>query len=399
MPWKETVPMNELVQFIAAAQRKEVSFAELCRQFGISRKTGYKWQDRFAAEGTSGLHEHSRAPLTHPQAMAPSVEATLLALRSANPLWGARKLVAHLARTQPETVWPAASTVGDLLRRQGLAVPRKVRRRASPTLSHLEHGSGPNEVWCADFKGQFRTGDGAWCYPLTITDEYSRFLLRCQSVTVTGTDQVRPLFEAAFREYGLPQRLRTDNGPPFASTGLGGLSRLSVWWIRLGIVPERIRPGKPEDNGRHERMHRTLNEATAQPPEANVRAQQRTFDQFRQEFNEVRPHEALGQRPPGLVYGASEKRYPVRLEELGYPGSDRVLQVRTSGELYLHKQYVHLTKALAGERVGLYGAGDRQWEVRFGPVILGVLDERRGKVRQLRRTEPEPEPEDAAIVG
>jgi hypothetical protein len=243
-----------------------------------------------------------------------------------------------------------------------------------------------NVVWTLDFKGQFRTGDGVLCYPLTLSDGFSRYLLRCQALPKADGAQVRPIVEAAFREYGLPLVIRTDNGEPFASTGLAGLSQLAVWWIKLGITPERIDPGQPSQNGRHERMHRTLKAETTQPPAATLRAQQQVFQQFLQEYNEERPHEALGQIPPAELYAPSPRTYPDRLVPFAYPTADVVKRVRSNGELYWHGQYIYLSKLLAGEPVGCWQQADGHWRVWFGPLELGVLDETRGRIVRPDRT-------------
>ncbi len=296
--------------------------AAVCRRFGVSRKTGYKWLDRYAQQGVAGLADQSKAPKRQAQAFPAEIEREILALRARYPTWGEDKLKARLERTNPDINWPAHSTIGALLKRHGLTHPGKRRRHATPS-SKLTSAKAPNQVWAIDFKGWFETGDGKRCDPLTISDTASRYLLRCQRVARSDTAHVRPLMEATFREYGLPTRILSDNGPPFASTGLAGLSRLSVWWIRLGIQLQRIDPGHPEQNGRHERMHRTLKAETATPPERNLRAQQRAFDRFRQIYNQERPHESLAMATPASVYQPSWRPYPERLPELEYP--DRML--------------------------------------------------------------------------
>jgi putative transposase len=385
MPWTETQVMDERMRFIGAWLRGEASMAELCRWYGVSRKTGYKWTGRYRADGPAGVAERSRAPLSHPQAIGDAAEARVLALRAAHPTWGPRKLRALLAAAAPDEPVPAASTIGDLLRRHGLTAARRRRRHAPPRSQPLAHADAPNAVWCADFKGWFRTGDGARCTPFTLSDAHSRYLLRCQSLTETDAAIVRPLFEAAFREHGLPCALRTDNGPPFASTGLGGLTPLSVWWIKLGILPDRIAPGKPSENGRHERLHRTLKAETATPPAATLRAQQRAFDRFRAEYNAVRPHEALGQRPPATAYTPAPRPFPDRLPPLAYPEDWEVRHVRHSGEIRWRDRLVYISQALAGEPVGLEPVDDGQWQIVFGAVRLGLLDARRATVRPPRR--------------
>jgi putative transposase len=380
MPWKVSTLMDDRVQFIAAVQAGELPMAVLCRAFGISRKTGYKWRERYQTEGVTGLSERSRAPHTHPQAIPPELAALLIAARAAHPTWGPRKLLAWVAPQHPDQVFPAASTVGDLLHDAGLTVPRRRRAHAVPSLTPLTEMDECNAVWSADFKGQFPTGDGITCYPFTLSDGFSRYLLRCQALPNADGAHVRPILEAAFREYGLPAVIRTDNGPPFASTGLAGLSPLAIWWIHLGILPERIAPGKPAQNGRHERMHRTLKAEATQPPAATLRDQQRVFVRFQTEYNHERPHEALGQIPPGHLYDASRRRSPERLPPLDYPTADTVKRVRHNGELYWRGHYIYLSGLLAGESIGLTTVADGQWQVTFGPLALGLLDEARGKL-------------------
>jgi putative transposase len=375
MPWQETCAMTERMQLMLAVASGDLTMAEACRQAGVSRKTGYKWRTRFAATGVSGLADQSRAPHHRPQTVPPAIREAVLAERARHPTWGPKKLIARLQADQPAVPWPAPSTAGDLLKQAGLVVPRRTRRHAPPRSQPLAHASAPNTVWCADFKGDFRLGDGSRCYPLTITDAHSRFLLRCQALPATDTGRVQPLFAATFREYGLPDVLRTDNGPPFASVGLAGLTALSVWWIKLGITPERIRPGKPSENGRHERMHRTLKAAVCAPPAATLRAQQAACDTFRQEYNTLRPHEALGQRPPASVYQAAPRPYLDRLPEVTYPAADAVRWVRPNGAIRWRQTELYLTPTLSGEPVGLTQVGDGRWQVAFGPLVLGTFHE------------------------
>jgi transposase InsO family protein len=377
--------MDERTRLIGRWLNDEASMAELCRQAGVSRKTGYKWVARYRADSPAGLVDRARAPHTHPQAIPAADAETLLRLRVAHPTWGPRKLVAYLAAQPPAREWPAPSSVGDLLARHGLAVAPRKRQHAPPRTQPLAHATAPNAVWCADFKGWFRTGDGAKGTPFTLSEAHSRYLLRCQALgEATETARVRPLCEAAIREFGLPLALRTDNGPPFASTGAGGLSPLSGWWVRLGIIPERIRPGKPSENGRHERLHRTLQAETAAPPAASGRAQQRASDRFRRLYNEERPHEALGPVPPAQVYASSPRPFPSRLPELTYPAGWEVRRVRRNGQLRCGRDWVYLSATLAGERVGLAPSADGCWDVYFAPVLLGGLDERRGRLRPPR---------------
>ncbi len=269
MPWRETWVMDEKVRFVAAASEEEAVMSELCVEFGISRQTGYKWLQRYRAEGLEGLKDRSRAPNRHGRAREEELVAAALGLRERQPTWGPKKLRRKLSERWPDLSTPAISTIGDWLRKEGLTQSRRPRRRCPPFASPFQAVEAPNAVWCADFKGWFRTGEGKRCDPLTISDAMSRYLLRCEAVAQPDGDCVRDAFDAAFCEFGLPLAIRSDNGPPFASVGAGGLSRLSVWWIKLGVRPERIDPGKPQQNGRHERLHRTLKEDAASPPKAS----------------------------------------------------------------------------------------------------------------------------------
>lgn len=376
MSWNRTDPEKERMAFVVAHSQGERSMTALCQGFGVSRKTGYKWVARVAGDGPGGCCDRSRAPHDHPRAVAPAVRAAVVAARLAHPTWGPRKLRAHLERTQPEQAWPAPSTMGAFLVQEGLVVPRRKRRASPPYTQPFQACQGPNDVWCADFKGWFRTGDGVRCDPLTLTDAYSRMLLRCVALGHPTLAEVRPVFVEAFQEYGLPLAIRTDNGPPFASCSVSGLSALSLWWLKLGILPERITPGHPEENGRHERMHRTLQAETAAPPAANQPAQQTRFDHFQVEYNTVRPHEALGQRPPALFYVPSPRPYPRALQEFTYPFADAVRHVGTEGTIRWHQHRLFLSEVLAGEPAGLYQRASGLWEVQLGPLWLGTFDDR-----------------------
>jgi len=389
MPWKETCGVDERVLFVSARAQQEEGMAALCRAYGISRPTGYKWLRRYEAEGASGLVERSRAPHSHPQAVSAAMEERVLAARRAHPTWGARKLRVLLARQDERGLLPAASTIGELLRRAGLVVPRRRRTRTPAWTAPLAHAIAPNTVWTADFKGQFRVGDGQLCYPLTIADGCTRYLLRAQVLRSVEGTPVRALFDAAFREYGLPLALRTDNGPPFASTGVAGLSSLSIWWVKLGITPERIEPGHPEQNGRHERMHRTLKHETAKAPfgpAASLRAQQAVFDQFRVSFNNHRPHEALDQQTPASLYRPSSRAYTGRVPELDYDAVDAVRRVRHNGEVKWRGRLVYVGSVLAGEPIGITALDERFACLTFGPITIGLLDNHTGRV--LSRPDP-----------
>jgi putative transposase len=382
MPWEEKTRMEQRGRFVEEFSSALYTVSELCERYGISRKTGYKWLHRFGAEGESGLADRSRAPKSSPNRTEPSLAERLLSLRRAHPTWGPRKLLALLAKRYPEEAWPAASTVGDLFKRSGLVPPLRRRSRAAAIRrGALTVAASPNEVWSCDFKGQFRLGNGRLCYPLTVADSFSRYLLGVDGLDSVGTSQSWPVFERLFREYGLPRVIRSDNGSPFASPrALAGLCRLSVRWIKLGIVPERIQPGHPEQNGSHERMHRDLKRETARPPAAQAQAQQERFDQFRQIRNEHRPHEALGQRTPAEFYLPSLRSYPDRIPEPGYPGHFEVRSVRPTGEIKFRGRLLFLSEALQGETVGLEEFDDSLWSVYFADALIGRFDEREFKV-------------------
>jgi putative transposase len=383
MPWKETCAMNQRMELIEQYWEEEFSVSELAWEYGVSRKTVHKWINRFKQKGAAGLEELSRAPHHQPNAISVELERRIVEWKARKPLWGAPKIHSKLLGL-PDC--PSEKTVSNVLARLGLT--RKPRRRgaAVPSAGPLVHCTQSNQVWCVDFKGYFRTGDGRRCDPLTISDGHSRYLLRCQALGAgTALSVVQPLFIGTFREYGLPESIRSDNGPPFASTGLGGLSVLSAWWIRLGIRLERIQPGHPEQNGRHERMHRTLKEATAKPPRASLQAQQRAFDAFRQEYNHERPHEGLGQRPPAEWYAPSNRDYPERLPAArGYPDDWQKRRVLPAGWVKWKGQTVQISKALIGQEIGFKPIEDGLWGLYFETVELGVFDERTRRIRRCK---------------
>ncbi len=376
MPWKKTDHLSEQQKFIIAWQGEALTtFSELCRRFGISRKSGYKRVARFKEFGLRGIGDLSSAPLSNPNRTPAEVVEMLVRAKRTNMLLGPKKLIVVLAGAHPEVEFPAASTASNILKANGLVIPRRRSRKSAPWAEPFADAQGPNDIWCADFKGWFLTGDRVRCNPLTISDAASRYLINCTGLLRPGFEEVRPIFELAFREFGLPLAMRTDNGPPFSTTSLGGLSRLAVWWIKLGITPERIRPGHPEENGRHERMHRTLKEAVASPPEASMGAQQGRFDWFFVFYNEVRPHEALGQQTPASVYYRSERNYPARINEPEYQDDVTVRRVRTNGEIKWKGGKVFLSEALVGEPVGLRQISNRLWAIYYGPLEIGLLDE------------------------
>jgi putative transposase len=333
--------------------------------------------------------ERSRAPHRTPWAVPQAQVEALLELRDQRPHWGPKKLRVTLCEQAAQQQWPAHSTIGDLLKRHGRIAPRRRRRRAEPSSHPLVAAVKPNAVWCIDFKGWWRTRDGRRCDPLTVTDGYSRFLLCSQLLERPDYAHSREVLEQVFREYGLPAVMRSDNGAPFASLGVAGLSRLGVWWVKLGIVPERIQPAHPQQNGRHERMHRTLKAEAATPPAASYAAQQRRLDEFRLEFNQQRPHEALGQTPPARHYRPSPRSYPARLEDPAYPTEYELRRVRNNGEIKWQGELVFIGEALRGEVIGLCENPHGDQEIYFGPLHLGTLDE-----VELRLRRPKPASQD-----
>jgi len=380
--------MEERYRFVVSVGSGEYSVSEACGLFGISRKTGHKWLQRHAEEGRQGLENRSRRPESSPQRTPESTEQEILSAWSSHRGWGPRKLRQWWLRRHPSARWPAASTVGAVLERHGRVREHRQRVAVAAHPGRPETTSwGPNELWTTDFKGEFRTGDRQWCYPLTVADQYSRYLVGCRALPSTGIVGVRPAMVRMFEEYGLPSAMLSDNGPPFASTGLGRLSRLSVWWIRLGIRPLLIEPGHPEQNGRHERMHRTM-KPTTKPAASSCRGQQRVFERFRKEYNEERPHDGIGGQTPAQLYAASPRSYPGRLPALQYPSEWEERKVCGNGCLVWHNEFVFLSRVLIGETVGLVESGEDLWSVYFGPMLLGKMDEATRKFRPAPEAGP-----------
>lgn len=373
MPWRETWAMDQRVRFVLAAEEAGAVMSQVCREFGISRETGYKWLRRYREVGLSGLEDRSRAPHRHGRALPDEVRAAALKLHEDHE-WGAKKLRPKLAERHPEFRLPAVSTIGDWLAQKGRTTKRRRRRRSPALGGPLIRADAANAVWTVDFKGWFRTGDGSRCDPLTLIDAWSRYLLRCQIVERPDYGHVRAVFEEAFKEFGLPRAIRSDNGPPFASTSAGGLSKLSLWWAKLCIKVERIEPGKPQQNGRHERMHRTLKHDTAKPPAATLAEQQARFDRFRRIYNAERPHEALGQTYPAALYQPSLRRYPCALHEAQYDEHCAVRRVRSNGEIKWAGERIFVSQVLVGERVGIERTDGGDWRVRYGAIELGFID-------------------------
>jgi putative transposase len=376
MPWQGVLPVDLRFAFNRAYASGLSSMTELCEQYGISRKTGYKWVDRYERDGRSGLIDQPRRPHQSPRATDHAVVALLCEARRRHPTWGARKLIAVLSGAHPGLPWPARSTACALLKAHGLVRTRRRRLRARAPAAPLPPVTRPNEVWTTDFKGEFRTGDGQYCYPLTVRDAFSRYVLRCDALEMRAGAVVRQRFERAFREYGLPDRIRSDNGGPFAATGFTRLSRLSVWWIRLGILPERIALGHPEQNGSHEQFHRVLKAETTRPPAASCRAQDRRFRRFCAEYNHERPHEAVQDRPPASAYAPSTRPYPTRLPPVTYPGHMEVRRVSPQGQISWAGQLLHVSEVLAGEQIAFDEVDDGVWTVYFTSVRVARFDAR-----------------------
>lgn len=375
MPWAQTDPMSERLRFVLAARKHKASFTSLCAVFGVAPKTGYKWLSQFEAEGPGGLKDRSRRPKSNSRSIGPDVAERLVELRQELG-WGPKKLVVELEK---EGRWevPAASTVGELLKRRGMVNPRKLRmRNKHPRTEPLRHAEKPNAVWSMDFKGWFRLGDGTRCDPLTVTDAFSRYLLCCKGGTFGVGGASREVWDElvrAFREHGLPDAFRVDNGQPWAAPkGQLAITKLAVKILKLDIAIERIEPGKPQQNGRHERFHLTLQE-TARPPERNMRAQQQRFDAFRRTYNERRPHEALQQRTPADVYVPSRRKFPARIEEPEYPHWYEVLTPNRWGHVSLRSHQYFISVATRGERVGFLEVEEGCFEVYFCKLLLGRI--------------------------
>lgn len=381
MPWRESCAMDERVNFISDHRSGMWTMTELCERYEVSRQTGYKWLDRYRLEGAAGLMDRSHAPHVHGRATPPNVVDAIVELRRERPTWGPRKIIGKLEERQPGIEWPSPSTAGEILKRANLIEKRRIRRRAPPRLGQLTQPQHANHVWGVDHKGWIRLGDGTRVEPFTVTDGFSRYLIRVAATTSTQHAKCRPLMEQAFREYGLPEVIRSDNGPPFASTGTTGLTAMSVWWIKLGIRHERIDPGHPQQNGRHERFHLTLLEAM-QPPPASLAAQARRFAAFTRDYNEERPHEALGQRPPVRFYQVSPRAMPARLPEPDYPAEATVRRVRSNGEIKWRGELIFICNSLIGEAVAFEETEEGHCQVRFFDVPIGIIDP---QTRKLRR--------------
>jgi transposase InsO family protein len=388
MPWSTTNPMKERTKFVLEWERRwneaeggRINMAELCRMFGVSRQSGYTWVARYrdANFDPSAVTERSRRPKTSPHAISPELEDLIVAARKLHPHWGPRKLHAALVEAHPGKPVPSASVMSKVLKRRGLTTPRRRRGRvpARGVTAPFSGCDAPNRVWCIDFKGWFETADGRRCYPLTLIDAFSRYLLRCEALLDPDGKHVRAILDSAFQEFGLPFAIRSDGGPPFASTGPARLTELSVWLLKLGIRIEIIAPGKPQQNGRLERFHRTLKAETASPPSTTLTAQQRVFDRWRREYNHDRPHEALKLRPPARVYSPSKLRYPRPLVDYAFAPFGELARVDKHGFIKWHRKPIFISSALKHEVVEIGLEPDDRWSVTWGTILLGHLDEHR----------------------
>jgi putative transposase len=383
MPWQEKSPMDLRIQLVREFESGLFTMTELAETYRISRKTAYKWVDRHAEGGIVALTDHSRRPHRCPHATSPAVTRAVIDARRRHPTWGAPKLIAWLRRQDPEGEWPASSTACALLQQAGLVRTRRPRRPAVTRHTQLSAAVDPNDLWTVDYKGEFRTGDAVWCYPLTLRDGASRYVLRIDALAGPTYAVTRSRFARAFAEYGLPVGLRSDNGTPFASTGLGGLSRLAVWWLQLGIRPERILPGHPEQNGAHEQFHAVLKAETARPPARTSVAQQRRFGRFRREYNHDRPHQALDQTTPATHYRPSPRALPARLPPFDYLGHFEVRRVGSNGCVAWFQHVLFLGRALEGHDVGFEEIADGIWTVQVGPLRIAHFDARTRDVTEL----------------
>ena len=380
MPFQTTDPPMERARLVAAHLDGLYSVTELAARFGVSRPTVYKWIERYRDGGAEALFDRSRARLTQHAQTCPEAERLIVEARRAHPTWGARKLLPYLAKRHDGVEWPSASTAATVLERHGLTKPRRKRRPPKHPGSTPLVAEAPNAVWTVDYKGQFRVGNGELCYPLTVRDAYSRFILDCRGLPSVEQYAALRQFDRLFQEYGLPDAIRSDNGTPFATQALCGLSRLNVYWIKLDIDHQRIDPGQPQQNGGHERMHKTVKAECARPPEVHMAAQQARFDAWRREFNEDRPHEALGYGVPSALYVPSPRQMPDVLPEPEYPGHYEVRYLSKDGNVRFKMKQIFVSQTLAHEHIGLEETADGVWDVYFFDRLLARLDERTWKL-------------------
>lgn len=392
MGWRETGIMDERLRFVVACLEDEETMISLCERFGVSRKTGYKWLGRYRRLGPEGLVDLPRAPLEHGRATPAEIVDRIVAQKQARPLWGPKKVVAWLARQDPTIRWPAVSTAGEILKRHGLVGRRRARWRAAGNGPWPEP-RGPNAVWTCDHKGWFRTRDGQRCEPLTVMDATSRYMLALEACGSTGEDEAWPVFKRLFADYGLPDRVRSDNGPPFAAVGVTGLTPLSLRFVKLGIGLERIDPGKPQQNGQHERFHLTML-PLAKAPAADRAAQAEAFEAFRRDYNEERPHEALDMETPAEHYRSSTRRMPAEPPEPDYPPEAAVRRVRHNGAIKWQGNEIYVSATLAGEQVAIEETETGEWAMRLYAHRLGFVDQKHAKL--VRRSAVQPRPAGAS---
>lgn len=380
MPWKETHVMNLKVKMIADYLSNQYCPAELSRIYGVSRKTVYKWINRYEKDPENGLLDRSRAPYNRPHAVSEPIRQEIIQTKLKYLHFGPKKVMDYLRRQCSDQYWPADSTAGEILKRAGLVRPKRRKASVAPNGFPFAQCDAPNRLWSADYKGDFFLGDRSRCYPLTISDNFSRYLLGCQALENTRYLPAKQLFEIVFFQYGLPEVIRTDNGAPFASTGFGGLSRLSAWWVRLGICPERIEKGKPNQNGRHERMHRSLKAATINPPCYSFKAQQKAFDRYRKQYNHFRSHESLQRKVPADVYRPSYRSYPSKLADIEYDPPFKVRKVRHSGEIKWQGHLLYLSQVLAKQPIGFKQVAEDRWAIYYSFYLLGYWNARKQKL-------------------
>jgi putative transposase len=384
MPWNETHIMDQKVQMISDHLTGNYCPTELSRIYGVSRKTIYKWLNRYAQDPQQGLADRCRAPYTRPNAVPEPVKQTIIKTKLKYPHFGPKKVMRYLRRQYPNRYWPADSTAGVILASAGLVRRRRRKARVAPNAQPFACCNAPNSVWSADYKGDFKLGDRSRCYPLTVSDNYSRYLLACQGLPNTCYEHARAVFERIFYQYGLPQAIRIDNGAPFASTAFGGLSRLSAWWVRLGIRPERIEKGKPNQNGRHERMHRSLKDGAINPARFSIKAQQIAFEQYRQEYNNIRSHESLKNQVPADVYRSSNRPIPGKLADIVYPADFKVRKVRYKGDIKWQGQKFYLSQILAKQPIGFKQTTENRWRIYYSFYLLGYWNQRKQKLEPVK---------------
>jgi transposase InsO family protein len=373
-------PMDQKVKLIGSWLENKYTITELSTKFSVSRKTIYKWINRYFDEGVGGLEEKSRAAHNHPNETGSEKIDRIVDYKLNHRTWGPKKIIDCLKKKYPEETWPSASTAGDWLKKKDLVKNRKPRKHVHQYQDHFIECTKPNDVWSADYKGQFYTRDKKVCYPLTVTDNYSRYLIACDGLEGPRYFETKACFERIFREYGLPDAIRTDNGVPFAGLSIGGLSRLSIWWIQLGIIPERIKPGKPQQNGRHERMHRTLKGDTINPETKDIIDQQKKFDFFRIEYNTDRPHESIGMKRPGELYKRSNRSFPDSIKPIEYPDNFQIRCVKSCGQISFEGNRYYVSEMLFGDKVGLKEISDGFWQINYGLHKLGFIDLHKKKI-------------------